>query len=70
MPNVIAGREIVPEFIQHRARSERIAAAANELLKDTVQRDAMRRELAAVVGSLGGVGASRRAAELILKEIA
>ncbi len=70
MPNVIAGREIVPEFIQHRARSERIAAAAIELLNDAERRDAMRRELAAVVGSLGGIGAIRRAAELIVKEIA
>ena len=25
MPNVIAGREIVPEFIQHRAKPEAIA---------------------------------------------
>ncbi len=70
MANVIAGRKIVPEFIQHRARPERIAAAAAELLNDTARRDAMQRELAAVVGSLGGVGASRRAAGLIVKEIA
>ena len=66
MPNVIARREIVPEFIQHDANPERIAAVARELLEDDAKRQAMQRELASIVGSLGGVGASERAAKLIL----
>jgi lipid-A-disaccharide synthase len=66
MPNVIAGREIVPEFIQHNANPDRVAAVARELLKDDAKREAMQRELATVVGSLGGTGASERAAKLIL----
>jgi lipid-A-disaccharide synthase len=66
MPNVIAGREIVPEFIQYDAKPERIATMACELLENTSKREAMRRELASVVGSLGGAGASERAAGLIL----
>ncbi len=66
MPNVIAGRAIVPEFIQHDAKPERIAAVARELLDDASKRDAMRRELATVVQSLGGDGASEQAARLIL----
>jgi lipid-A-disaccharide synthase len=66
MPNVIAGREIVPEFIQGAATPEAIAGAATELLQDTGQREAMQRELAAVVASLGGPGASGRAAQAIL----
>jgi lipid-A-disaccharide synthase len=66
MPNVIAGRAIVPEFIQHDARPERIATVARELLENTSKREAMRRELTAVVDSLGGAGASERAAGLIL----
>jgi lipid-A-disaccharide synthase len=70
MPNVIAGRAIVPEFIQHDAQPERIAAAASALLNDENQRDTMRRELATVVNSLGGSGAGARTAELILKELA
>ncbi len=65
MPNVIAGKEIVPEFIQHEATPERIAAAANELLTNAGKREQMQRDLAQVVGSLGGPGASKRAAELI-----
>ena len=69
MPNVIANRTIVPEFIQHDAQPERIAAAAGELLRDAEKRATMQRELAAVVRSLGGRGAGGRAADLILKEI-
>jgi lipid-A-disaccharide synthase len=66
MPNVIANRIIVPEFIQHDADPDTIAEAARALLKNTPKREAMQRELASVVGSLGGPGASERAAKLIL----
>ncbi len=66
MPNVIANRAIVPEFIQHDATPDRIAAVARLLITDTTERQKMQRELASVVNSLGGAGASKRAAELIL----
>jgi lipid-A-disaccharide synthase len=66
MPNVIAGRAIVPEFIQHEAKPERVALAAQGLLDDKEKRELMQRELAAVVGTLGGPGASERAAKFIL----
>ena len=69
MPNVIAGRAIVPEFIQHRATVDRVAAAARELLEVGDRRRAMQNDLAAVVSTLGGPGASDRAAQLILQEI-
>jgi lipid-A-disaccharide synthase len=66
MPNVIAGKSIVPEFIQHEAKRARITAATRELLESTSKRDAMQQDLAKVVNSLGGPGASERAAKLIL----
>ena len=69
MPNVIAGHAIVPEFIQQDAKADRIAAAARKLLENAKKREAMQRELAAVVQSLGGVGASERAATLVLREL-
>ena len=69
MPNVIAGREIVPEFIQHEAEPERIAVVARALLEDDEKRGAMQREMAAVIATLGGPGASERAAKLILGAI-
>ncbi|HUK83649.1 MAG TPA: lipid-A-disaccharide synthase [Verrucomicrobiae bacterium] len=69
MPNVIAGRGIVPEFIQHDAKPERIAAVARELLINDSMRETMRGDLAEVVASLGGAGASERAANSILAAI-
>lgn len=69
MPNVIAGRAIVPEFIQHAAKPQTVATQASELLADAGRRAAMQRELAAVVATLGGPGAGGRAAELIWETI-
>jgi lipid-A-disaccharide synthase len=69
MPNVIAGREIVPEFIQYDAKPDRISAVARGLLENAAKRESMQRELAAVVSSLGGPGASERAARLILSKL-
>jgi lipid-A-disaccharide synthase len=66
MPNVIANRAIVPEFIQHDAKPDRIGAVARDLLEHVSKREAMRQELATVVNTLGGAGASARAAQLIL----
>jgi lipid-A-disaccharide synthase len=67
MPNVIAGREIVPEFIQENADPERMAAVVMSLLEDTAKRERMSADLESVVKSLGGPGASARAAELVLR---
>jgi lipid-A-disaccharide synthase len=69
MPNVIAGREIVPEFIQQAAQPDKIAAVAKDLLSQADRRSDMQQELSKVVSSLGGAGASERAARLILEEI-
>ena len=66
MPNVVAGKTIVPEFIQHDAQPHRIAAVARSLLENASKREAMRRELSQVVRSLGTPGASVRAAQSIL----
>lgn len=70
MPNVIAGRAIVPEFLQHDAEPERIAAAAKELLQIEAKRTEMQRDLGAVIATLGGPGASKRAARTILNVLA
>ena len=65
MPNVIAGKPIVPEFIQQHATPLRVAAAARLLLQDPNARRSIQRELAAVVASLGGAGSSERTAHWI-----
>ncbi len=66
MPNLLADEVIFPEFIQQDATPERLAAAALELLRDPARRAAIQKRLAGIIASLGGPGASRRAAEAIL----
>ena len=66
LANILAGRGIVPEFIQDNARVERMLPVALELIDDTPRRKMMIRDLAAVRAQLGGPGASSRAASQIL----
>ncbi len=66
MPNLLAGEEIYPEFIQDAATSENIARAALVLLRDESRRAVVKAKLAEVVTSLGGPGAASRAADAIL----
>jgi lipid-A-disaccharide synthase len=66
MPNLLAGEEIYPEFIQNAATPENIAGAALELLQNEPRRVQMKMWLAAVVARLGEPGATKRAARAIL----
>lgn len=66
MPNLIAREEVLPELVQDAATPDNVAAAAVELLQNPARRAAIRARLAEVVASLGGPGASTRAAEAIL----
>jgi len=65
-PNLLAGEEIYPEFIQHEATAENIARTGLELLRDEPRRREVKGKLAQVIASLGGPGAANRAAEAIL----
>jgi lipid-A-disaccharide synthase len=69
MPNVLADREVVPEFIQHRARPDAIVKAVRRLIEDADARDRMIAEFDAIVGKLGEGGASDQAARAIIEEI-
>jgi lipid-A-disaccharide synthase len=69
MPNVLAEREVVPEFIQHRARPEAVAKAVWQLMENADARERMVSEFDAVVGRLGKGEASEKAAGTILEEI-
>jgi len=63
--NVVAGRQVVREFIQHDLTAEKIVPELERLLADTAYRDAMCASLREVRDTLGTPGASRRTAELI-----
>jgi len=69
MPNVLADREVVPEFIQHRARPDAIVKAVRRLIADADARDRMISEFDRIVGKLGEGGASDQAARAIIEEI-
>ncbi len=66
MPNLLAGEEIFPEFIQGAASAEAIAGATIELLKDDGRRARVKAKLADIVASLGPPGATQRAAKAIV----
>jgi lipid-A-disaccharide synthase len=70
MPNVLAGREIVPEFIQHRADPRAIADALLPLMNDASARDRVVADFDAIIATLGKEGASNAAARAILEELA
>jgi lipid-A-disaccharide synthase len=69
MPNVLANKELVPEFIQHRAQPRDIANAVARLLDDAHARQQMIWEFDKIAAQLGQTGASDRAAKAILAEI-
>jgi lipid-A-disaccharide synthase len=66
MVNIVAGKSIVPEFIQFGARPEMIAKSTIELLQNPFAANRMRQDLMAVKNTLGEPGAANRAAKLIL----
>jgi lipid-A-disaccharide synthase len=63
LANIVAGRGIVPEILDWRNRPGRLVEAALPLLNDGPERERCLRDLAETKASLGGPGASRRAAE-------
>jgi lipid-A-disaccharide synthase len=64
MPNIVAGRAIVPELLQGAAHGASIAAAARDVLERPGRREEMVRELRAVRTRLGRGGAAERAADI------
>ena len=69
MVNLIAGRMVVPEFLQRQVTQNNIIEALIPLLSDTVERKKMLEGMSQVRRSLGMPGAYDRAAEAILKRV-
>jgi len=73
MVNLIAGKEVVPELVQHDFTPENVASRLKEVLVDGPERDRMLAGLAQVKADLRGVGSVQptlapadRAAQIIL----
>jgi len=67
--NILAGREICPEFLQEECVGDKIAEAAKPLVRDTPERKKMLEEMAQVASSLGEGNAAEKAARAILERI-
>jgi lipid-A-disaccharide synthase len=70
LPNVIAGREIVPELLQNQVKADRMTPITLRLLQDAKEREAQQAELRKVYQQLGCPGAVERTARLILSHFA
>ncbi len=66
MPNIIAGKKIVREFIQEDVNAKLIAEYVQTILDDDSQEDLIKNELNNVKIKLGSKGASENAAKIIL----
>lgn len=66
MPNLMAGEEVYPEFIQKAATPENLAGAALELLQNAARREKIKSQLAKIIASLGEPGAPKRAAAAVM----
>jgi lipid-A-disaccharide synthase len=69
MPNLLADKEVVPEFIQQHAKPGAIAKAMGPLVEDVRAREQMISAFDAIISKLGGGGASEHAAQAILEEL-
>ncbi|CQR70583.1 Lipid-A-disaccharide synthase [Sporomusa ovata DSM 2662] len=67
LPNIIAGRRIVPELLQDDANPENIAAETLKILTDSQVYTKTQADLAEVKAKLGQTGAVKRVAEVILE---
>jgi len=66
LPNIVAGRQIMPELLQDDFTAERVAEKGLELLEE--KRNAqLHQDLAEVRERLGAPGAVKRVAELIIR---
>ncbi len=69
MPNLLAGKKLVPEFIQHRAEPGAIAEAVRVLIEDARARDQMTSEFDTIIGKLGRGRATEKGAQVIADEL-
>ena len=69
MPNLLAGEELFPEFIQSAANADNLAEASLRLLRDRSERTRILDGLELVAAQLGESGAASRAARAVLSTL-
>jgi lipid-A-disaccharide synthase len=68
LPNIVAGKDVIPELLQENANPEALSRTVLRLLGDAHARAAMKRDMAEVRDMLGAPGAIARAAAAILAD--
>ena len=68
LPNLIAGRDIVPELLQTGLTPTALTELALDFLQNPRKRETQREALQAVYAQLGTAGAAERTAELVLEQ--
>lgn len=69
MVNIVAGKKIIPEFIQFKAVPKKIAECVSQTLNNPSEITRVKNGLAQVKASLGEKGASFRAAKIIIDNL-
>jgi lipid-A-disaccharide synthase len=69
MPNLLADKQVVPEFIQHRARPNALVKVLQPLIENANTRERMISEFDAIIPKFDETRASERAARAIIEEI-
>ena len=69
MTNLIAKEEVLPELLQHRVSPEKIADCLKKWLQSEDLREQTANRLNEVKRQLGGPGASKKVAQLILERL-
>ena len=69
LPNIISGKDIVPELIQTKANSQTVAKNIMRILGESEYRENMKFELNNVRKLLGGKNSAKTAAAAVLKSL-
>jgi lipid-A-disaccharide synthase len=69
LPNIVAGKKVVPEFFNNTATTENIAEELFNILNDKKRRETMVDALSGIRGELGGHGAAEKAAAAVYRMI-
>ena len=67
MPNLLAGKEVVPEFIQHEAKPDAIVKAVRLLMEDSPARDRMISDFDAISANSAALAPAKELRKQFLK---
>ena len=67
LPNIVAGRRVIPELLQHDAGPEAIATEIGHIIDDTDYRKTMLADLAEIRSRMGTPGCAERVARMLLE---